>query len=339
MRVLFDIGHPAHVHYFRNLIKILEKNNHKVLVIARDRYPIFELLDYYEIEYYSRGKGSDSRIGKMFYLIFGNFHNFYKSIFFKPDLLISHGGTYTAFISWLLRKKSITTEDTEHAINSHKLALPFTTYMLTPHFFKKELGSKQVRFKSFMELAYLYPKYFTPDEKVLDKYNLRNKKYVLFRFVNWTAHHDNVDKIVSVKDKIEIVRALSEKIMPVISSEGKTPNEIKEYEIKIEPQDFHSLLFYASLHIGEGATTASESVLVGTPAIYINPLKVSNIELQKQFGLSEQILKKEVVIEKAKSILNTDLEIYPKKLKKLLDKHIDFTEYMYDFIIYKVKKQ
>ena len=30
MKVLFDIGHPAHVHYFKNLIKLLKQNGDRV---------------------------------------------------------------------------------------------------------------------------------------------------------------------------------------------------------------------------------------------------------------------------------------------------------------------
>ena len=37
MKILFDLGHPAHVHYFKNLIKLLEKNGNQVLIIARKK--------------------------------------------------------------------------------------------------------------------------------------------------------------------------------------------------------------------------------------------------------------------------------------------------------------
>ena len=47
----------------------------------------------------------------------------------------------------------------------------------------------------------------------------------------------------------------------------------------------HNALKYASLFVGEGATMASECAILGTPAIYVNSLKVrvalfSIIELQ-----------------------------------------------------------
>ncbi|MDO9536751.1 MAG: hypothetical protein Q7J68_00340 [Thermoplasmata archaeon] len=35
MRVLFDMGHPAHMHFFKNTIWELEKHGHQVKVTAR----------------------------------------------------------------------------------------------------------------------------------------------------------------------------------------------------------------------------------------------------------------------------------------------------------------
>jgi hypothetical protein len=37
MKVLIDIGHPAHVHFFRNAIRELESKGHAVKVTARDK--------------------------------------------------------------------------------------------------------------------------------------------------------------------------------------------------------------------------------------------------------------------------------------------------------------
>ncbi len=37
MKILIDMGHPAHVHSFRNAIRELEKRGHSVKVTARDK--------------------------------------------------------------------------------------------------------------------------------------------------------------------------------------------------------------------------------------------------------------------------------------------------------------
>ena len=54
MKILIDIGHPGHVHYFRNFIKKMEENLHEVLIVARDKEVTFKLLEFYKIPYRTR---------------------------------------------------------------------------------------------------------------------------------------------------------------------------------------------------------------------------------------------------------------------------------------------
>jgi predicted glycosyltransferase len=44
MRILIDIGHPAHVHYFKNAINQLQQRGHAVFVVAREKEVSFRLL-------------------------------------------------------------------------------------------------------------------------------------------------------------------------------------------------------------------------------------------------------------------------------------------------------
>ena len=55
MNILIDIGHPAHVHYFRNFIKIMENKGHKFLIISRNKEMEQYLLNIYKIPYIDRG--------------------------------------------------------------------------------------------------------------------------------------------------------------------------------------------------------------------------------------------------------------------------------------------
>ena len=58
MKIFVDIGHPAHVHYFKNLILNLKDKGHEFLITARKKDVSQELLDNYNIPYTSRGTGS-----------------------------------------------------------------------------------------------------------------------------------------------------------------------------------------------------------------------------------------------------------------------------------------
>ena len=138
MNILIDICHPAHVHYFRNIIKIMEKKGYEFLIIARDRNCIIDLLRYYNVPFISRGKGRKSVIGKLIYALKAYFIIFKSSIKFKPDMFISQGGVYTAPIAFVNRKPHISTEDTENAIISHSISKLFQSLFLMPSCFAKK---------------------------------------------------------------------------------------------------------------------------------------------------------------------------------------------------------
>jgi len=52
MKILIDINHPAHVHYFKNIIKIMEKKGHEFLIISRNKEIEHYLLKKYEGPFY-----------------------------------------------------------------------------------------------------------------------------------------------------------------------------------------------------------------------------------------------------------------------------------------------
>ena len=51
MNILVGIGHPAHVHFFKNAIRIWEDSGYKINVAVRDNEIAGYLLDMYEIKY------------------------------------------------------------------------------------------------------------------------------------------------------------------------------------------------------------------------------------------------------------------------------------------------
>ena len=53
------------------------------------------------------------------------------------------------------------------------------------------MGSKHSTFKGLYELAYLHPKYFSPNEEVLNQLNVKKADvFTVIRFVSWSAYHD-----------------------------------------------------------------------------------------------------------------------------------------------------
>lgn len=335
MRILFDIGHPAHAHYFKNLITILHKNNHKCFVIARDKEVTFEILKAEKIEFKSRGKGGKSLFSKLLYMLKGDLIVLNEICKFKPDVCVSFGSPYLAHASKLMRIPHIAITDTENAKLGILSFKAFTETILTPSCFLSNWGIKQIRFQSYMELSYLHPKYFKFDSNNLELINFNDSKpFVIFRFVSWNANHDYGQKGLSLDFKVKLVKEISKKYSVYISSEGDLPDELQEYSLKIPPEKLHDVLFLSSLYIGEGATTASECVMLGTPAIYVNSLNSGTLQEQEKYGLLYGFRNTNGVLEKALELLeiqNLKLEFQILKEKMLTDK-IDITSFLVWFI-------
>ena len=65
MKILIDIGHPAHVYKFLNLIKILENNN-KVIVTTKNIITVISLLNKFNIDFINIGEKFDSLFLKFY---------------------------------------------------------------------------------------------------------------------------------------------------------------------------------------------------------------------------------------------------------------------------------
>lgn len=271
MRILIDINHPAHVHYFRNFYKIMIAKGHSLLFVSRNKEIEHRLLALYNIPYVDRGKGQTGKITKFLYLIYADVKLLLLALKFKPDVFLNFLHPYPSHVATLLRKPSLVFSDTEHARLHHQLTVPFATNIFTPACYRIDLGKKQIRFNSYMELSYLHPNYFTPDPAVLDMLGVgAADSFVIFRFVSWAAAHDFGHTGMSLENKRKAVVEISQHARVFISSEGALPDDLEKYRIQIPFNKIHDALFYSTLLFGESATMASEAAVLGTPAIFLD---------------------------------------------------------------------
>jgi predicted glycosyltransferase len=336
MKILIDIGHPAHVHYFKNFISIMKNKGHEFMIISRDKEVTLQLLKAYDLQYISRGTGKKSLVGKFFYLIKADLFILKHAKKFKPDLFLSFGSTYAAHASRLCHKPHIALDDTEHAIFELLMYPPFSDAILNPSVYWKKFSRKQIFFESYMELFYLNPKYFTPDISIINSYGLSStEKFFILRFVSWNASHDIGQRGLSLESKIKLVRTLEKYGKVLISSEGPLQDVLKSNQIKIRPEHLHHIIAFAALYIGEGSTTASECAVLGTPSIYVNSLIVSNCkEQQEKYGLCFHLTNENNIIEKAIEIINNkDIrQEYKEKKQRMLNDKIDGTAFLVWFV-------
>ena len=336
MKILIDIGHPGHVHFFKNFIWEMQKKGHKFLITAKDKEMTYILLNKYRLDFVPLGKHTKSSFKKLLNIPVNNLKLFFIARKFKPDLFMGLASFRAAQVSWLLGKKSIIFDDTEHSKFEIMLYKPFVSFVLTPSVFMKDLGKKQIRYQGYHELAYMHPNWFKPNPNVLKELNIKNdERYFLLRFVSWEATHDRGYQGLSLETKRKIINKLVKKGTVLISSEKKLEPEFEKYRFSLSPEKMHDVLNYATLYIGEGATTASECCILGTPAIYTNPLNMGYIEEEeKKYGLLFHSLDESFILNKIDELLKYHnlRDNWSKKRAKLLKDKIDVTSYIIEFV-------
>ena len=339
MRLLIDIGHPAHLHYWRNFANIMSEKGNIILFTARDKEITIELLNHYQFTYQNLGKPYKGFKNKVKGLITFNYKLLKISRKFKPDIFLSAGSPYAAIVSSLLGKPHITIEDTFN-FEQIRIYLPFTKVVLTGNYNHPSLGKKEIRYNGYQELAYLHPNYFKPEKNIINDLVIKeNEKYVLLRFVSWQASHDFGHNGMSLINKINAVQEFGKYAKVFISSEGELPDELNKYKLKIAPHNMHSVLAHSSLLFGESGTMTVENAILGNPSIFIsNKSHFLQKDIADKYNLIFMYLDSEkdqvMAIEKGIELLtkNNGKEIWEKRQHKLIADKIDFTAFLIWFV-------
>lgn len=335
MKILIDIGHPAHIHYFKNCARILSENGYEFLFVVRERDSTIELIQSTGFKYISRGKGKKGLFGKLMGIPQIDFKLYRIARKFNPDMFLSFSSPYAAHVATLMRKPHIALDDTEHAKFEHWMCRPFTDVVLSPSCYNARLWKNQILFDSFLELCYLSPHYFQPDNKVLERIGVNDgEKYCVIRLVSWDANHDVGQHGLNYNEKLQLVQELSKDCHVFISSEEELDESLQKYRLVIHPKDLHSILYYANFYIGEGGTTASESVVLGTPAIYTNTLNAGLFDEEQDRGLLFHVSKIDEILGIAQMALydRAFCQAIEGRWKKMLNEKIDPTAFLVWFI-------
>ena len=334
MKILVDIGHPAHVHFFKNAIWKLQSEDHEVQITTRDKEVTLDLLDAYGFKYHNFGKNRVGLKNKAIGMLKIDFELYKIAKKFNPDILTGIHNPYVAHISKILKKPSLIFTDTEHAKLANNLTFPFATTICTPSCFKRDLGLKHIRYNGYHELAYLHPTYFTPDPSVLDELELKEgERFIIMRFVAWDASHDVGHRGISTEIRQRFVSELEKYGRVLITSESELPAEFEPYRVKVAPEKMHDLLYYATLYVGEGGTMATEAGILGTPSIYVSPLvgTMGNFEeLEEKYGLVFSYNNPMDALNCVLKLMKTEYlkEQWLVKRKNMLNKTINVTSYV-----------
>jgi predicted glycosyltransferase len=333
MRILTCVWHPKDVNTIKNTIECLEERGHIIKIVAASKENTLSLLDAYGFNYEAL-KHHNTLFGKAIGLIKNDYDLYKIAKKFKPDVLVG-GSPYAAHVGKLIRKPHISFPDTERATLALLLTIPFTNKLYTPTCFYKNIGSKQVRFNSYSELAYLHPTYFSPDPSVLKGFDLnREDRFILLRFSSLDSSHDVGVKGFDFKsddEKLEFIEKLEVYGRVFLTSEVNMSSKLNKCAAQIPLTKLHDFIAFATLYVGEGASMAAEAAVLGVPSIYVSTTRRGYLdELEARYGLAFTIPDRNRALEKAIELLedvNTKNE-WGKKREIMLKEKIDTTEFM-----------
>jgi len=344
MRIGIFINTPAQAHFYKNIIYELKRENHEICVIIRENYSTKKLVQELQIPYNEYGHVPNSLIGKILKFPSQIFRS--KKILkkFNPDLITGFG-LYDAIVAKLLKTPCFIFTDTEPRISKiyslyFKISMLLSDAVITPSFFKDNLGKKHIKIDSFKELSYLNQNVFQPNEDIFEKINLKKcDKFVILRLNDFNAVHDVGKQGFSIDNVNTLITKIEKYATVLIISERELPNELQEKIPNIENKDIHDLLYFSSLVVTDTQTIATESAILGTPAIRCNSFVGNNdhgnfIELEEKYDLIYNYRDPKNAIDKSIELLkieNLD-DVWKKKKEHLLRTKVNMLKYMVDFI-------
>lgn len=340
MNILIDINHPAHVHLFRNVYALLTERGNKVLVVVKEIPSAIRLLELYGIPYLNIGKKDDAiakkGIDQLVYArrILKIVRQHHIDIGAGTSINLPH-------VSKISSMKSIILDDDDDEVEPLfvKFGHPFADVILSPADTPRK-SKKTLYVNAYHELSYLHPNRFTPDSSVLEDAGVKyGEPYFVLRFNAFKAHHDVGVVGLTIENKRRLVDYLKTQGKVFITTERDIDDEFKPYQLKVSPEKAHSLMYYATMLVGDSQTMTSEAAVLGTPAIRCNTFvgRIHYLEEEEhKYGLtygfrpdqSEEMFKK---IEELLAMPNLKEE-WQRRRQKMLSEKIDYSLFLTWFI-------
>jgi len=336
MNILIEISHPAHVHKLAKTIKILTAKNHKVIVVTKEIDSVKFLLTKFEIPFKVIGIKKDSLTGKGIMQLWYNLYCFIVLKKEKIDLMI--GCVTASYMTRLTGIPSILLDDDDDEAEPLlvKYIHPYLTDILSPSALTgNRLRKDTIYYPGYHELAYLHPNRFTPDKSILEEIGLKQgEPFFIIRFNAFKAHHDVGVHGLTIENKRRLIARLEAAGAVFITSERNIDEEFRKYQLLLSPEKIHSLIYYATMLIGDSQTMTSEAAILGTPAVKCNTfagkLAIPN-ELEDKYQLCYSFLPEDsekffAKIDELLQIKDLKSEFAIRKEKMLADK-IDVTAF------------
>jgi predicted glycosyltransferase len=333
MNVLIDIGHPAHVHLFKNLIWHLKSRGDTVFVAARNKDIVVDLLNHYQIEHEVLSTSRKKLLGLFSELVKRNLKLIRMNKKYDFDLALGTSVSI-AHLTALCGVPSYNfNEDDDDYIPLYTfITYPFTTKIINPEgLIHHRWTSKRVFYPSYHELAYLHPDHFQADIDVVKHYDLVPQKYIIVRLSALAAHHDLTAAGISKKMEDQIAD-LAKDYRIIYSREVTKENRIK-------PWDMHHVLAYAKMLISDSQSMSIEAAVLGVPSVRLSSFvgRSSVLEnLEHKYNLTFGYSPGDEVgfLSKITELLTRDnlSAEWQQKKERLLNDKVDFNQWMINYI-------
>ncbi|HII67010.1 MAG TPA: DUF354 domain-containing protein [Thermococcaceae archaeon] len=281
MKIWIDIVNAPHAHFFKGIIRELEKRGYEVLVTTREFDGLTEILDMLGIDYYIVGKHGGSTLEGKLIASVERQHKLAKLIIEEnPDLSLYKNSPEAPRVAFGLGIPTIGFADNDTATAVNKLMMPFTRRLIYPkaidayELIKCGANANSLRpMNGIPELAHLYE--FIPTKEPLKELGLTAHNYIVMRTEPIKANYFNGDAEKSILENIiPLLPDMPIVLFPRTETQAKRFEHFENVIIPKHITDSLSLLYYAKLMIGAGGTMNREALALGTPTISTYPGKL-----------------------------------------------------------------
>ena len=270
MRALFEIVHPADVLFFRRPMEALRARGDEILVLSRHKDIACALLDEFGIAHRPISTAATGIARLAAELVQRDIAVYRAARAFRPDVMIGFGGVAISHAGRAAGIPSVSFYDSENAALQTRLTWPFITHLYVPRAYGGPTPTgRTTRLPGVKELSFLHPGAFRADRGTALAAGLDPGRENFFvRVVAWRANHDLGKAGWPVDLLRAVVARLSEAGAVHLSSETPLPEDLRPHAYRGPKNAVHHLLAHCRMLVGESATMASESAVLGVPAIY-----------------------------------------------------------------------
>ncbi|MGB0652767.1 MAG: hypothetical protein ACPGQL_06155 [Thermoplasmatota archaeon] len=308
MKAALIANTPAQLHFYEAVANVLAERGHESVLLVRDYGETGALLQEKGLAHRQFAAAPRSKWGKVLALP-GDVRRAARIMRQEKADVVSGFGTYDAYASTLARLPCVVFTDSEPRCNTRtfaiqvKMFMPFVDEVVTPSFFRDDLGKKQRRVESIKEWAYLWPTRRNPAPRPDFLGIPDDRPYALVRLNAFDAVHDAGVRGFDDRRLADLVGRLQEHMAVFISPEAQPPKGLEHLVLPGPRNAIHAVLEHASLLVTDTQTMASEAALLGTPTVrsndFVGPNDMGNFIMLEERGMMVNHADPEAAIEAA----------------------------------------